>query len=331
MVINGGTLDATGFPEKLGGIDVESSGALNLTIGDLLNSSGAATLIGTLDLFGAGGGTTELISYASKTSQTFGTVNGLPSGDTLTYTSSGLYLVPQAVTGPATWTALSGSWTSASNWSTGLVPSGSGVTAIVSSGTPSSLTITLDSPQTLGQLTLANSTSSTMGYTLAAGVSGTLTMNNSTSTAQIYVTSGEHAISAPLKLAGSLDVPPSAGATLLIGGNISQSVAGSSLTLDNAGTLILAGSDGYTGGTLVTAGTLDVTAVNGLPNGEALTVGGGGRVAVRFACGRQCRVGRRGGYCCGARGSARARRAGAALLAAGISALTLYRRRRAVG
>jgi autotransporter-associated beta strand protein len=218
-----------------------------------------------------------LISYASKTSQTFAAVNGLPSGDTLSYTASGLYLVAQVVTGPATWTALSGSWTSASNWSTGVVPSGSGVTAIVGSGTSSLRTITLDSPQTLGQLTFANSTNPATGYSLAPGVAGTLTMMSSStsSAAQIYVTSGEHAISAPLKLAGSLDISPSPGASLLIGGNISQSVAGSSLTLDNAGTLVLSGSDSYTGGTLVTAGTLDVTAANGLPNGGALTIGAG--------------------------------------------------------
>ena len=342
VVVNGGTLDVTGFPEKLGGIDIESAGALNLTIGDVLNSSGAATLVGTLDLFGAGSGTTELIGYTSKTSQTFAAVNGLPSGDTLSYTSSALYLVAPLVTGPATWTALSGSWTSASNWSTGVVPSGSGVTAIVGSGTSSLRMITLDSPQTLGQLTFANSTNPATGYSLAPGVAGTLTMMSSStsSAAQIYVTSGTHSLSAPLKLAGSLDISPSPGALLLIGGNISQSVAGSSLTLDNAGTLILSGSDGYTGGTLVTAGTLDVTAVNGLPNGGALTVGAGaGSLFASPAAGGVVLGGVQvatAGYPLGGNSAAAPVAVPepgtlALLLAAGIAALTFYRRRRASG
>ena len=39
------------------------------------------------------------------------------------------------------------------------------------------------------------------------------------------------------------------------------------------GTLILSGSDGYTGGTFVTAGTLEVTTVAALPGGSSLTIG----------------------------------------------------------
>ena len=89
------------------------------------------------------------------------------------------------------------------------------------------------------------------------------------------MTSGTHSITAPMTLAGNLDISPSAGTLLAISGNIGESVTGLSLTLDNAGTLILSGSDGYTGGTYVTAGTIDVEAANALPNGGALTVGAG--------------------------------------------------------
>ncbi len=57
-------------------------------------------------------------------------------------------------------------------------------------------------------------------------------------------------------------------------GDIGQT-APSSLTLTAAGELILAGSNGYTGGTAVEEGTLDVVAPNALPSGSNLSVGSG--------------------------------------------------------
>ena len=47
------------------------------------------------------------------------------------------------------------------------------------------------------------------------------------------------------------------------------------MSLDDAGTLILSGSNGYSEGTLVNAGTLIVENPNGIPNGSSLTVGAG--------------------------------------------------------
>ena len=58
-------------------------------------------------------------------------------------------------------------------------------------------------------------------------------------------------------------------------GDIGESVTGSAFSLDDAGTLILSGSNGYTGGTFVNAGTLVVENPNGIPNGSSLTVGAG--------------------------------------------------------
>ena len=74
-----------------------------------------------------------------------------------------------------------------------------------------------------------------------------------------------------------MNVAPSAGSTLTLSGDISESVTGSSLSLDDAGTLILSGSNGYTGGTFVNAGTLVVQNPNGIPQGSSLTVGRGRR------------------------------------------------------
>ena len=69
-----------------------------------------------------------------------------------------------------------------------------------------SLTITLNSPRTLGALTFTNTQSNTAGYILAPGVAGSLTLDNSGSTAQIVVSGGSNSISAPIMLAGSLAV-----------------------------------------------------------------------------------------------------------------------------
>ena len=52
--------------------------------------------------------------------------------------------------------------------------------ALVGSATAAPIAITLDGPQTVGQLTLT-ATSATSGYTLAAGNGGSLTMNNAAS------------------------------------------------------------------------------------------------------------------------------------------------------
>ena len=88
-------------------------------------------------------------------------------------------------------------------------------------------TITLDGAQTLGALTFNN----TNGYTLTPGLSGTgsLTMDNAGSPAEIVVSGGSQAIAADVALNDSLVIAPSAGTTLAIAGNISQNAAGLSL------------------------------------------------------------------------------------------------------
>jgi autotransporter-associated beta strand protein len=62
----------------------------------------------------------------------------------------------------------------------------------------------------------------------------------------------------------------------------SGSIAGSgkSLTMSGSGgTLVLSGTDTYSGGTIVTAGTLIAASENAIANGTNLTVGTGAPVA----------------------------------------------------
>ena len=188
-------------------------------------------------------------------------------------------LVLKSSNGPAIWTSpSSGNWSDGTRWSTGSAPgSGKGAVAVVGADTSTPITVALDVPTTLGQLAFSSTAGG--GYTLAAG-GGTLTMDNGTNNngiAQILVASGSHGISAPVILAGALSIVPTAGTTLGVSGNISEAAPGTgSLSLDGPGTLILGGSDSYTGGTRVTAGTLIVTSSSSMADNTNLNVAGGG-------------------------------------------------------
>ncbi len=177
-----------------------------------------------------------------------------------------------------------GSWSNSGNW-TGGVPNGIGAGAVFNVATTAAVTVTLDTPVTLGSLQLGNSRSAGVGYTLSGSGSNTLTLNNSGNGATITVTGGAHAIDAPVILADNLiitsrrhEVPghsPSGPTS-----SISRLRRGYSLTMSGTGgTLVLSGSDNYSGGTFVEAGTLIATNSEALPDGSSLIVGSG--VALR--------------------------------------------------
>jgi autotransporter-associated beta strand protein len=181
--------------------------------------------------------------------------------------------------GPILWfMPVSGSWTDGTKWSTGWSPNWPGLQPILAAAASSALTITLDGPQTIGTLTFTNSLNNATGYILTPGSLGSLTMDNSGSTTQMIVTGGSHSVEANLILNGSLVVSPTTGTTLEIDGNISEypAASGKLLTLADAGTLILGGTNSYTGGTFVQAGTLVVTTPYGIPAGSNVTVGNAG-------------------------------------------------------
>ena len=197
-------------------------------------------------------------------------------GYQLTYGTNALELVAGS-SGPATWASGAGNW-SHGPWSTPIAPNGRGQTAILNNAVAanSPVSVVLDESVTVGTLVLGNSDGSTgSGFSISASGASVLTLDNSGSPSQITVQAGTHVILAPLTLAGSLNISPSASSTLTLGGEISESTVGSALSLDDAGTLILSGSNGYTGGTNVNAGTLVVENPYGIPNGSRLTVGAG--------------------------------------------------------
>ncbi len=174
----------------------------------------------------------------------------------------------------AAWTGTGGNmnWSNSGNW-TGGVPNFAGATAVIDAEPTSPITITLDSPQTVGSLTLGSTNG--MAVTISGTGGNTLTLDNLGSGATISAMSGgTHDIDAPVVLAENLTV--SGSGTLAFGESSSITDNGNqySLTMSGAaGCFILSGSDSYSGGTNVSAGTLIVTSQTALPDGSALSVG----------------------------------------------------------
>ena len=171
--------------------------------------------------------------------------------------------------GPPNWaSSFSGNWSSSGNW-TGSVPNAVGAQAAFDA--TQAVTVILDAPQTVGELSLAGS-STTSGYKLAGA---TLTLSNTGGNpAVVTVASGSQTISAPIVLAGNLTINDSGSLTL--SGCVSESGSpGKRLTLAGNGQLILAGTGSYTGGTTVSSGTLAITSASALPSGYAVTIGAG--------------------------------------------------------
>jgi autotransporter-associated beta strand protein len=219
---------------------------------------------------------------------------GLPAGeyalqvtrvDSLSGGSLGYFALAWQTQGVPLWAGTgNGSWNSASNWSTGFVPNGLTYEAALIAPTLTGVTVTLDAPQTLGQLTLGNSANATFGYTISAGSAGTLTFSNSGSNSLLTVISGSQTISAPVILVGGLSMTASQGATLNISGLVTESGSSESLTLGGAGAVNLSGSVVLSSGLTLTpsqGSTLNISGVVSQSSGsQPLTLNGQGAVIL---------------------------------------------------
>ncbi len=269
-----GLLDVTAGSQSVAGFTM-TGGTLNLNLNNLLSvTGGTATFGGALNIQGTPSGSiVDLMSYLHYIGS-FSTSTS-ESGYNLVYTPTELELV-KAVTGPAAWSlATSGSWTVGTNWSTGTSPTGVGTIAVLGTATTSPTTISLDSPQTVGTLTFANSA----GYTLTAGSAGSLTLDNTGGSigGQIIVLSGTHSIAAPLIISNSAAyVSIVSSGRLDISGNIGQSGGSQALSLsssDATGVLSLDGSNSFSGGVYVNSGTLILNGAAALASGSTLVIG----------------------------------------------------------
>ena len=197
-------------------------------------------------------------------------------GYTLWLTDSGSVSVQSKSGVILNWSGGGGSWNATGNWNLGSKPHNPGDVAILGGSLAVAATVTLDAPQEAGGVVLSNSNSATTGFTLSPGTSGSLTLDNSGAAAFLTVTSGSHAIMAPLLLADKLDATVAAGSSLTLSGGIGENSPGLSLTENGGGVLILSGTDTYRGGTTIDAGTLILTSNSALADGTSLTVGAGG-------------------------------------------------------
>ena len=123
-------------------------------------------------------------------------------------------------------------------------------------------------------LSFASVTFSTDGNAVAQqGSGGTLDLANGANSATLTVTGGSDTIAAPVDLQSNTSVLPAAGSQLIISGDISGM---GSLTVDAPGTVVLAGTNSYSGGTNVLEGTLAVNTSTAISSGTSLVIGAGG-------------------------------------------------------
>jgi autotransporter-associated beta strand protein len=214
--------------------------------------------------------------------------------------------------GPRTvnWDALTGNLNIGSNWDVGFAPrsgdtaaisnSGASVLATAYSGTPAAVWVG-EGASTSGTLTLAAGGSLSCGAMVlgASGGSGLLALSGGTLLAPSIVQDGSGTSSLYFN-GGTLEATASnsqfisglsaayvqaGGATINSNGfkvSVSQpllhdpalgATPDGGLLKSGAGTLVLSGSDTYTGGTRVQAGILKLTSVSALPAGSTLAVG----------------------------------------------------------
>ena len=186
--------------------------------------------------------------------------------------------------GQAVWNATTGVWGASANWTdaVGGGPSGppglSGFaadTATFGSAAPAgNAFVALNGvAPVLSNLIFSNSNAS---YTIEQGTSTTgltLTGTGGGSAAAVTVISGTHDVAVPILLQSNLDVISTGSVTF--SDNVSDGGLAKSLTLSGGGTLILAGSDSYSGGTTVDAGTLILASTTAFPRGSKMAIGAG--------------------------------------------------------
>jgi len=270
---------------------------------DEITLTGASTLSGTVNFaFDALGGSlpsslqngiyTLVNSIDSLTfAGGYSLINTTPtvSGHTLVLSSDSnnvlLTVSGGGASGLATWTATAGNtlWSGSNNWTDGDgihgVPGvdplriGKDTATFTNSGAQTLIDLTGENPN------LKSLSFSTSSYTLSHG---SLTLQSTTGTATVTVSSGTQTIEGSLTLtlastgAKTTDIVIDGSSELKILANIGEMNSPQMLLKDGTGSLVLSGTNNYSGGTFVNAGILAVTSSSALPDNGSLTVGAGG-------------------------------------------------------
>jgi autotransporter-associated beta strand protein len=263
------------------------------TVGDKLVVSGALTLGGgsAITLFDDGGarglgslgaGVYELLTASGGITGTFGTFTASATGvgQTLSYEANRVLLLVGALSGAWTGTANNGLWDTGANWAGGGAPGtnvasrGTDTASFGTGGVPG--TVFLGATKT--QLTsLSLDALAGSGYTLArSGATQKLWLYAASGSAQISVSGGTHAVALPVVLESDLEVSvANARDNLSVSGVIAGGTSGvQSLFKTGLGSVTLAETNTYAGGTSLAAGTLRVGNDSALGTGT-LTVNAG--------------------------------------------------------
>ncbi|HSV16154.1 MAG TPA: autotransporter-associated beta strand repeat-containing protein, partial [Tepidisphaeraceae bacterium] len=152
-----------------------------------------------------------------------------------------------------------GTWVVGGNWTGNTVPDGPGLTVTFGNVISSPKTVTLDQSNTVGTISFPN----TVGYTIAQGTPGASLIFDNGGAAATVLLSGfggvTQTISAPVVLpAAGLNINLSLNSqTLALTGNISGS--GGINNIGSAGTLLLGGTNTFTGGVSASAGVIQIS------------------------------------------------------------------------
>jgi fibronectin-binding autotransporter adhesin len=247
--------DSNGLTINGGGFNLYEEGTLNP-----FSSENTYSLIGYSGSIGGAGVTSlSVLNPQPGKAYTFGTTG---SAVTLGIAASGLV---------SNWNVDSnGSWNTGGNWSAA-VPNGEGETASFNFPLSAQRTVTLDGAKKVGSI-IFDGGASPLGYTIASGSGGALSIDNGASQANIIVTTGANQISAGLSLDSDNTVASiSGGSSLEVSGSISGD---GSLVKSGAGSLDLTNSsNGYGGNTTVSGGTLGFSSLGSIGAGN-LTIDG---------------------------------------------------------
>jgi hypothetical protein len=249
---------------------------------DKLIVSGTATLNGSLTITADSayvppiGTSFEFLSAESISGNFASIVDETGLGFQLAVVDGTIRAVTTKAIAVPTWNAdAGGAWSLPSNWSTG-VPNSAGAQAVFGTAITTPRTVTVDESVTVGRLAFESSNA----YTIA-GTNG-LTLDATSGSGRIDVTSGSHLISAPITLADDAVITITPAASILtISGNLGA--AGRTLTKAGAGSLTV--NNVRSAGLTIDGGTVAITA-NGTPAGTSvvasLSIAGGAAPAAKL-------------------------------------------------
>lgn len=171
----------------------------------------------------------------------------------------------------STWASNAGNWLTAGNWYIG-VPNAIDAVANFTAGIRATSTIYADSGVTVGTMNFDNSA---FAYNISGA--GSLTLQKTTGSAAVNVTTGSHKINLPLTIASSTTINVASGATLRISDPVTVN-AGKSITQTGAGTVLYESTINVLSGGSI--------ALRGPQHAASLTLGGASSASLAAATGQ---------------------------------------------